>query len=161
MCANRSRISVILFGLLTVGLVGTLVPPSSWDMWGADSENNTTRGASQDVTRLSCGRHTVLLDLHRTTPVGWRGEPIRARVYRDSLEVWSLREEEITKVECRSLTGDGVPGLILTTYSLGAHCCTTIYVLSLRPEPELLWQFFAGNAGGYNIRDLKGDGTKS
>lgn len=154
---NRSR--VILSGLLLVGLVGTPVPPSSWDEFGVGSENTTTQGVSQDITRLSCGRHTILLDLHRTTPVGLRGDPIRARVYRDSLEVWSLKEEEVTKVECRSLTGDGVPGLILTTYSLGAHCCTGIYVLSLTSEPKLLLQCDEGNGEGYQVRDLKADGS--
>jgi len=68
-------------------------------------------------------------------------------------------EAGITEVTCKSLTGDGVPGLILTTYSFGAHCCWTIYVLSLRSHPKLLLQFFAGNADGYEIRDLKADGN--
>jgi hypothetical protein len=57
------------------------------------------------------------------------------------------------------LTGDGVPGLIFTTFSFGAHCCTTIYVLSLRSQPKLPLQFFAGN-GSYEIRDLKGNGMQ-
>lgn len=62
-------------------------------------------------------------------------------------------------MECRSLTGDGVPGVVFTTFSFGAHCCTMIYVLSLRPQPKLLLQFFAGNANGYEIRDLNAAGT--
>jgi len=142
-----------------VGSPGTLVPAASGDISVAAGRNERVRAVLQDTTQLSCGPHTVLLDLRRTTPI-WEHGYHRLRAYRDNREVWSLSEEAgITEVACKSLTGDGVPGLILTTYSFGAHCCTTIYVLSLRSEPKLLLQFLAGHDGGYDIRDLKGTGT--
>jgi hypothetical protein len=123
------------------------------------SGTDSTPPALQEITRLSCGPNTVLLDQRRRTPVGEKGDPTRLRVFRPDREGWTLNGEAITGVECRSLTGDGVPGLIFTTFSYGAHCCTEIYVLSLGPEPELLLHFFEGNGGGYEIRDLKGDGS--
>jgi hypothetical protein len=149
---------MILSSLLMIGLAGMLTPPSSWDTDVAGNGTNTTLALSQDATPLSCGVHTILLDVHQMTPIGRRGEPTRLRVFHDHHQVWSLNEIAIMDVECRSLTGDGVPGLIITTYSFGAHCCTTIYVLSLRSEPKLLMRFFEGNGGGYEVRDLKGDG---
>jgi hypothetical protein len=91
--------------------------------------------------------------------VTWgKGELTRLRVFSPTREVWRLNETAIRGVECRSLTGDGVPGLIITTFSFGMHCCTTIYVVSLMFEPKLLLQFFAGN-GGCAIEDLKADGS--
>jgi len=153
------RVSVVLFGLLIVGLAGTLLPPYEWDVLMATSGTDSMPPAPKEITRLSCGPHTVLLDQRQTTPVGGKGDPTRLRVFRPDREVWRLNQEAIMEVACRSLTGDGVPGLIITTYSFGAHCCTEIYVLSLGPEPRLLLHFFEGNGGGYEVRDLKGDGS--
>lgn len=112
-----------------------------------------------DVGHFACGPYTILLDLPRITPIGLKGGPTRLRAYRSSEVVWNLSErEEITEAECRSLTGDGVPGLIFSTFSYGAHCCTSIYVLSLGSWPQLLLQYFAGNASSYEVRDLKANG---
>jgi hypothetical protein len=117
------------------------------------------RATALDVGSFACGPYTILHDLPRITPIGLKGDPTRLRVYRSSQLVWSLSEgEAITEVECRSLTGDGVPGLIFTTFSYGAHCCTTIYIVSLGSLPQLLLQYFAGNAHTYEIHHLKGNG---
>jgi hypothetical protein len=43
---------------------------------------------------------------------------------------------------CGDLTGDGVPELVMTESSMGAHCCYTYYVVSLTTPPKriLMWQ---------------------
>jgi hypothetical protein len=43
---------------------------------------------------------------------------------------------------CGDLTGDGVPELVMTESSMGAHCCYTHYVVSLGTPPKriLMWE---------------------
>ncbi len=47
---------------------------------------------------------------------------------------------------CFDLTGDGVPELLVSESSGGAHCCHTFRVISLGATPELLLDYQAGNA---------------
>ncbi len=154
------RRNIVLLTLLSVGSAWIQVPALNEGILSADAGSNGVQSISQDVTRLECGRHVIFLDLRRTTPIGEKGDPTRIQVYRDGRQVWSLGgQTAITEVVCRGLTGDGIPGVVFTDFSFGAHCCTTIFVLSLRSPPRLLLQFFAGNAHSYEIRDLKGDGN--
>lgn len=43
---------------------------------------------------------------------------------------------------CGDLTGDGVPEVVMTESSMGAHCCYTHYVVSLVSPPQriLMWE---------------------
>lgn len=43
---------------------------------------------------------------------------------------------------CGDLTGDGVPEVLLTERTIGAHCCYTHYAVSLGPTPKrlLMWE---------------------
>ncbi|MDI1446336.1 hypothetical protein [Polyangium sp. 6x1] len=43
---------------------------------------------------------------------------------------------------CGDLTGDGVPEVVMTESSMGAHCCYTYYVISLVSPPRriLMWE---------------------
>lgn len=43
---------------------------------------------------------------------------------------------------CGDLTGDGVPELVMTESTVGAHCCYTHYVVSLTATPRrlLMWE---------------------
>ncbi|HEX6767087.1 MAG TPA: hypothetical protein VF103_16435 [Polyangiaceae bacterium] len=60
---------------------------------------------------------------------------------------------------CFDLTGDGFPELLVTESSGGAHCCQTFRVISLGPSPELLLEFFAGNAWLEGTENLDGTGA--
>ena len=45
------------------------------------------------------------------------------------------------------LTGSGHAEIIVTGYSGGAHCCTTLLLLQLQPDLRLLTQYELGNIG--------------
>ena len=48
---------------------------------------------------------------------------------------------------CGDLTGDGVPELILTERTIGAHCCYTYYVVSLTTPAKRLLMWEKGDSG--------------
>ncbi|HEX6275995.1 MAG TPA: hypothetical protein VFZ53_23305 [Polyangiaceae bacterium] len=60
---------------------------------------------------------------------------------------------------CFDLTGDGVPELLVTESSGGAHCCSTYRVISLGPKPALLLDFAAGDGLLEGAQDLDGKGA--
>jgi hypothetical protein len=47
------------------------------------------------------------------------------------------------------LSGDGVPDLALESYSGGAHCCWTYYIISLGEKPRLIKQFDNERGAGF------------
>jgi hypothetical protein len=49
---------------------------------------------------------------------------------------------------CGDLNGDGVPEVVMTESSLGAHCCYTHYVVSLTAPPKRLMMWEKGDGGG-------------
>src|SRR5581483_11298204 len=59
---------------------------------------------------------------------------------------------------CGDLLGDGSAALLYTTYSGGAHCCSTAFVVSLEAAPRALLHAELGNAGGIEPRQLDGGG---
>ncbi|MGA8088693.1 MAG: VCBS repeat-containing protein [Terracidiphilus sp.] len=60
--------------------------------------------------------------------------------------------------QAKDINGDGFPELVLSDYSGGAHCCTTIAVISLRPQgPFVVFDEELGS-GGAEFKDLDGDG---
>ena len=42
----------------------------------------------------------------------------------------------------KDINGDGVPDVVLESYSGGAHCCWTYYIISLGPKPGLITQVY-------------------
>lgn len=58
----------------------------------------------------------------------------------------------------RDLTGDGVPDVVLTTYSGGAHCCTTHWLVGLLPAGPRLLAHVEAEHGEAEVADLDGDG---
>lgn len=56
----------------------------------------------------------------------------------------------------RDLDGDGVPELHLTSYSGGAHCCTTHYLLRLSPALRVLDRLGTEHDDGVAFRDVPG-----
>src|ERR1019366_7079132 len=56
--------------------------------------------------------------------------------------------------------GDGFPEIVFSNFSGGAHCCTTIAVISLRPQgPVVVFDEELGS-GGAGFKDLDGDGRR-
>ena len=62
--------------------------------------------------------------------------------------------------QARDINGDGFPEIVLNDYSGGAHCCTSVAVLSLRPQGAYL--VFAQGMGSAEaeFRDIRGDGRR-
>jgi hypothetical protein len=56
----------------------------------------------------------------------------------------------------RDLDGDGQPDVHFSSYSGGAHCCTTHHVYRLKPQPKKVATYNAGNAGGGEFIDIAG-----
>ena len=56
----------------------------------------------------------------------------------------------------RDLDGDGQPDVHFSSYSGGAHCCTTHHVYRLKPQVRKTATYNAGNAGGGEFIDLPG-----
>ena len=56
------------------------------------------------------------------------------------------------------ITADGVPELIVMTYTGGAHCCSGVTVFSLGDTPTKILETRPSNCGG-QFQDLDGDGV--
>ena len=56
-------------------------------------------------------------------------------------------DADLTVDFCGDLTGDGIPELVMTESTMGAHCCYTRYVVSLTNPPKRLLMWEKGDAG--------------
>src|SRR5690606_28656914 len=54
----------------------------------------------------------------------------------------------------RDLDGDDKPDLHISSFSGGAHCCTTHHFIRLKPSVRRLSVYSAGNVGGGEFIDL-------
>jgi hypothetical protein len=59
----------------------------------------------------------------------------------------------------RDLDGDGTPDLHFSSYSNGAHCCTTHHILRLKPQVRRIAVYSAGAVGGTDFIELPGRKT--
>lgn len=114
---------------------------------------------SATTSPLRCAGREVLTDTPRGS-VSMAGMPTRLRLMRHGRVEWTFpgTETPIARVDCRDLTGDRTPELVVETYSGGAHCCSVVYVLSLSAQVRLLLRYATGNAGSADIADLNRDG---
>lgn len=60
----------------------------------------------------------------------------------------------VSNVKEEDLTGDGMPELLIETYSGGAHCCFEAFVFSLGHRVENLLHFLGGSARLEKIENL-------
>ncbi|MGB6776609.1 MAG: VCBS repeat-containing protein [Terriglobales bacterium] len=68
---------------------------------------------------------------------------------------WSI---QLPTDNMRDINGDGWPEVVITDYSGGAHCCTDLTVLSLRPKgPVCIFSQKLGSASA-ELSDLDSDG---
>ena len=56
----------------------------------------------------------------------------------------------------RDLDGDGNPDLHFSSYTGGAHCCTTHHILRLKPQVKRIAVYSAGAVGGTDFIELPG-----
>lgn len=84
------------------------------------------------------------------------------KVSKDGKVLW--KTEESAEIEIRrpdfyhlgeDITGEGIPDVIVDTYSGGAHCCFTDYVLQLGPNLVVIDTI----ENGGTFEDLDGDGV--
>ena len=60
--------------------------------------------------------------------------------------------------QAKDINGDGFPEIVLSDFNGGAHCCTTLAVISLRPHGPVVVFDQALGSGGAVFKDLDGDG---
>ncbi len=65
---------------------------------------------------------------------------------------WGVGVDSITG---KDVNGDGQPDAVISTFSGGAHCCSTYYVVSLGKKPGLIRKF--GNRFDASLEELKLD----
>lgn len=75
---------------------------------------------------------------------------------RGDLAAWPVRLP-VPDGAIQDLTGDGVPEVVVAAYSGGAHCCTTLWVISLGDTPEHIATINAADSE-VRLADLDGDG---
>lgn len=56
----------------------------------------------------------------------------------------------------RDLDGDGHPDMHVSSFSGGAHCCTTHQVVKLKPQLRRIAAYSAGNVGGGEFLEIAG-----
>ncbi|QJR14299.1 hypothetical protein [Usitatibacter palustris] len=71
--------------------------------------------------------------------------------------------EDVKKIHIHAfgsdLDGDGGPELHFSTFSGGAHCCTTHYVYKVKPQVKRLAVYPANNVGGGDFLEVPGRKT--
>lgn len=91
-------------------------------------------------------------------PVLWTHTGLRMNLGPSTPEVEKDGADPVPPGAVRDLTGDGVPELIFREWTGGAHCCFTLFVLSLGSEVQLLDSLPLGHSDEVEIADLDGDG---
>jgi hypothetical protein len=69
------------------------------------------------------------------------------RVYEAHGRHFQYVDADLTLDFCGDLTGDGVPEIVMTESTMGAHCCYTRYVVSLTTPTKRLLMWEKGDAG--------------
>jgi hypothetical protein len=106
-----------------------------------------TPGAAGAGPPAQCAGHTLRVVEGNQAA----GREARLEIRRGQTVVQSIAGWTFEDVQCVDATGDRTPELIVTLYSGGAHCCTTIHVFQFQPSPRWILNYAAGNAGGFSI----------
>jgi hypothetical protein len=112
-------------------------------------------GQSSPVSRLACGAYEAV-----PSGTAAHGRPTRLSIQKSGRLLLTVSDWSITRVDCADMEGDHAFELLVTTSSGGAHCCETLHVWALDQKPRKLLEYPAGNAGGFERRDLDGDGRQ-
>jgi hypothetical protein len=107
------------------------------------------------VSRLACGSYEAVPSGKASS-----GQPTRLSIQKGGRLLLTISDWSITRLECADIGGDKVFDLLVSSYSGGAHCCETLHVWALGEKPQKLLEYPAGNAGGFELRDLDADGRQ-
>jgi hypothetical protein len=112
-------------------------------------------GWAQDkpVARLACGAYEAV-----PSGMGAAGNPTRLSIQKEGRLLQTLSDWSVTRIDCADFGIDKTPELLVTTYSGGAHCCETLRVFALGTSPRQVLEYASGDAAGFELRDLNGDG---
>jgi len=72
----------------------------------------------------------------------------------------TLAAYTISDVSGTDINGDGLPDLVVSAWSGGAHCCYSSGVYSVGEEVKPVLTLTTGNCGPGEFEDLNGDGTR-
>jgi hypothetical protein len=139
----KCPVAIAGFGLMTaVTLAGLALPPAAY-------------AQPPPVPRLGCGGYEAV-------PSGWAStdQPTRLSIQKDGRLLLTVSDWSITRAECAEIDADRAFQLLVTSHSGGAHCCETLHVWALGAKPTKLLEYAGGNAGGFDLRDLDGDGRR-
>jgi hypothetical protein len=107
----------------------------------------------EPVVRLTCGGFEAV-----PSGVGSAGKPTRLSIQKNGRLLQTISDWSITRVDCADFNGDKTFELLVTSFSGGAHCCETLRVWALESSPRQILEYESGNASGFELRDLNGDG---
>lgn len=110
--------------------------------------------------------YTVRLYQDRST--GW-GRPMQLRISAQGTTYVTIEDQVVELGAADSsgqvrvgigqdINGDGVPDLVVTQFSGGAHCCFSYSIVSLEPSAARVVGFVPAEDGGAAFVDLNGDG---
>ena len=106
------------------------------------------------VTRVACGEFEAV-------PSGTsNGRPSRLSIQKNGRLMVTISDWAIVRVDCTDFNNDQTFELLVSSHSGGAHCCETVRVWALEKKPRQLLEYAAGNAGGFELKDLDGDGRQ-
>ncbi|MFC0046857.1 hypothetical protein [Rheinheimera tilapiae] len=111
------------------------------------------------------GEYQVLLQTRSAVAPENATEPESCvRVLKDGQELYQRCEMHLTvgtaednDYQITDQTGDGIPDLVLSSWSGGAHCCRTVYLLQLGTTVREVQVFDAKHSDGVTFRNLDTD----
>ncbi len=153
-------------------LAGLAVPDSTMqsDATGEVSETNSDEDPLEDVNppwEIQIGDYTVKTEREVTNGETsallevWKAGALLYSVEGYRFEIPVDNEEGETNDFFRpgtNITGNGIPNLVVSDYSGGAHCCYTFYIFELGDEFRLIDEISAEH-GGIDLVDLNHNGV--
>ncbi|MVN87880.1 hypothetical protein GO986_14050 [Deinococcus sp. HMF7620] len=101
----------------------------------------------------TCGAYTLKLSEN-----GFDDPADRVSITRGGVTSATISDTAVDVNWCRDVTGDGVPEVLLSGFSGGAHCCFTHTLYSLTTPPRKLLTYFGAHSDGLDARQLDGKG---
>lgn len=115
----------------------------------------SARSQPAPVVRTACGEFEAV-----PSGADSSGRPTRIGIQRKGRLMVTVSDWAILRVDCADFNNDKTFELLVSTYSGGAHCCETLHVWALEKKPRKVLEYAAGNAGGFELKDLDGDGRQ-